>query len=294
MLENNYMDTQWRDGILCEWTGETQIKYSIDQVSLRTEKNIICYSNQITGIGTYFKPESKWSEVVIETDDGYRKLKIQHQDLHLFSISHQPFKNREKMLSSGLPAWCHRIPGITNDWRRFIQTLIVTIEVGIFLWTMYQLTYDAPGFWWLMEKTVIPLVGPIVTGGARYIISVASKIEGLRVVTELRTLLWSMSAFVRTIGSSIVPIWEMIKLILLPIWFVMSYGWSCIRFVISLLFPSSNTGGSTINLLSVWNYIAKPVRYLYVLIMAPHTGELGRGIKTLKKNEMGENDEKED
>lgn len=256
------------------YIGKVNIK-KVDK-NLIFNNKVLNFSN-ITGIKQLYKYNKDQAEVIIETKTPFiitdlkQKLLIPSNNYIRIYINNQTLidifgKDYDEI--DTLPNWSKRIPFLKPVYRKIIQNIIIMIEICLCIWTLYQIFYNTPGFWFFFDNVIAPILSPVI--------NIWNRIGSyIKIIFQIQIL-----SYIRY--EQIIQLWNMI---FYPMYRLI---YPIFRFIIPI---AKNTSESIplykkiyYNIknfiLLIWEYLIKPIKNLYILINTSRSGELGRKVKT--------------
>ena len=207
--------------------------------------------DRITGLDYAFFPEFKYSSVTIETDEKLR----QHWSPHYltliletpnlvreFTSNNATLHHLTTMMYEGLPTWASYLPRCTPRIRKSIQTFLILVEIIIFFWTLCLVLTHFNCTFTLLTKSLS---------------FVENQITMIGLLAAPSAIVWQWCGNCGSFMNSLLGL---------------------IKKVIPSSEPSIDFKAQAI---TIWETLLIPLRYLFILIRAPQTGELGRRVNLL-------------
>lgn len=276
-----------------------------NHVSMNISDNncIFCHGDQtqlefhiasITGIQHYYEPHESHSRIIIELNKkkcydlqmtkweickfpspNYVTLIMEHNIM--VDIIEQLNKHHvcKKLIKVGLSGWAFKTPFLNWWLRSIIQKIIIIVELSLCIWTFYQIIYNsdilrdifsifAPFFFWLLSPIYFIWSSISETMGTFFRLIILSHFEFVfdlwKIIRDLFKFTYNVFAYM---GSMFMKIFSFRK------------NLPSIKSQFNLFAEIKKLS------LSIWEYLIKPIRYVYTLIITPQNGEIARTIRKI-------------
>ena len=210
------------------------------------------------------------------------------------------------IINDGLPNWCTWIDFFDYKFRFITQYLVIYIEFGILIWSIYQITQTFPDLLYYVNYQF-----NFIIDNVKYVIT-----ENYFSITFLEYFKFALSPMYNLMNNCyyilliqpIMFIWQYLKILFqiqiifkldLDIRYYYNYYITTIIKIYNLLPNISNKPiMNDINKINmnknklihvkdgiqrIWKFCLKPVKYIIDVIRAPLNGEIGRKIRTKYK-----------